>query len=191
MPRRPREIAPSFLRRSRASSSARAPTSNVFEAKDRELYIDLLLNEAGRKLDEKRDREWPVTGMPTPWSASSDSVRSSMPPTTTSTGSGTGKTRTAIALVDVMQRANWAKRVLFLADRTALVRQAAHAFKMNLPDSATMNLIDDNDTEGRVTTPPGCSSSRTACRPTHSNSMKRSRAVLSCHPSPGRSSSAS
>ncbi|PZU38131.1 MAG: hypothetical protein DI573_10410, partial [Microbacterium sp.] len=63
--------------------------------------------------------------MPTPWSASSDSVRSSMPSTATSTGSGTGKTRTAIALVDVMQRANWAKRVLFLADRTALVRQAA------------------------------------------------------------------
>ena len=30
---------------------------------------------------------------------------------------GTGKTRTAIALTDVLQRAGWAKRVLFLADR--------------------------------------------------------------------------
>lgn len=63
---------------------------------------------------------------------------------------GTGKTRTAIALVDVLQHANWAKRVLFLADRTALVRQAAAAFKTHLPDSATVNLIDDKDTEGRV-----------------------------------------
>ena len=32
---------------------------------------------------------------------------------------GTGKTRTAIALVDLLMRANWVKRVLFLADRNA------------------------------------------------------------------------
>ncbi|MEO1576845.1 MAG: DEAD/DEAH box helicase family protein, partial [Pseudomonadota bacterium] len=42
---------------------------------------------------------------------------------------GTGKTRTAISLVDVMQRAGWVKRALFLADRISLVRQAANAFK--------------------------------------------------------------
>jgi len=63
---------------------------------------------------------------------------------------GTGKTRTAIALVDVLQRANWAKRVLFLADRTQLVRQAAGAFRTHLPDTATVNLLEDKDTEGRV-----------------------------------------
>ncbi|BAQ66930.1 DEAD/DEAH box helicase family protein [Geminocystis sp. NIES-3709] len=33
---------------------------------------------------------------------------------------GTGKTRTAIALIDILTRANWIKRVLFLADRTSL-----------------------------------------------------------------------
>jgi len=63
---------------------------------------------------------------------------------------GTGKTRTVIALVDVLQKANWVKRVLFLADRTALVNQAVAAFKTHLPDSAPVNLVADRDTEGRV-----------------------------------------
>ncbi len=63
---------------------------------------------------------------------------------------GTGKTRTVIALVDVLQRANWVKRVLFLADRTALVNQAVGAFKTHLPDSAPVNLITDRGGDGRV-----------------------------------------
>ncbi|MEZ5447528.1 MAG: DEAD/DEAH box helicase family protein [Thiolinea sp.] len=42
---------------------------------------------------------------------------------------GTGKTRTAIALVDALQRTQWVKRALFLADRVSLVNQAANAFK--------------------------------------------------------------
>lgn len=63
---------------------------------------------------------------------------------------GAGKTRTVIALVDLLQRANWAKRVLFLADRVALVNQAANAFKAHLPDAAAVNLVTDKDTEGRV-----------------------------------------
>ncbi len=63
---------------------------------------------------------------------------------------GTGKTRVAIALVDVLQRANWAKRILFLADRVALVNQAGNAFKAHLPDSSPVNLVTENNTEGRV-----------------------------------------
>jgi type I restriction enzyme R subunit len=63
---------------------------------------------------------------------------------------GTGKTRTAIALVDVLQRANWVKRVLFLADRVSLVNQAANAFKAHLPDSSPVNLVTEKNTEGRV-----------------------------------------
>jgi type I restriction enzyme R subunit len=63
---------------------------------------------------------------------------------------GTGKTRTAIALVDVLQRANWAKRILFLADRVALVKQAGNAFKSHLPDSSPVNLVTEKNTEGRV-----------------------------------------
>jgi type I restriction enzyme R subunit len=63
---------------------------------------------------------------------------------------GTGKTRTSIALVDVLQRANWVKRVLFLADRVSLVRQATNAFKMHLPESSPVNLVTERDTDGRV-----------------------------------------
>jgi type I restriction enzyme, R subunit len=46
---------------------------------------------------------------------------------------GAGKTRTVIALCDLLMRANWVKTVLFLADRTALVKQAENAFKKHLP----------------------------------------------------------
>ncbi|SFC33833.1 type I restriction enzyme, R subunit [Polaromonas sp. OV174] len=63
---------------------------------------------------------------------------------------GSGKTRTVIALADVLMRCNWAKRILFLADRVALVRQAVNAFKTHLPDSAPVNLVSEKSTEGRV-----------------------------------------
>jgi type I restriction enzyme R subunit len=46
---------------------------------------------------------------------------------------GAGKTRTVIALCDLLMRANWVRRVLFLADRIGLVRQAVNAFKHHLP----------------------------------------------------------
>ena len=46
---------------------------------------------------------------------------------------GTGKTRTAIALLDVLMRARWAKRILFLVDRIALRDQALDAFKEYTP----------------------------------------------------------
>jgi type I restriction enzyme R subunit len=63
---------------------------------------------------------------------------------------GSGKTRTVIALCDLLMRCNWAKRVLFLADRVALVNQAANAFKTFLPDSSPVNLVTAKAAEGRV-----------------------------------------
>lgn len=63
---------------------------------------------------------------------------------------GTGKTRMSIALVELLMRGNWVKRVLFLADRKALVRQATNAFKTHLPDSNPVNLVTDKDGQGRV-----------------------------------------
>ena len=63
---------------------------------------------------------------------------------------GSGKTRTVIALADQLMRANWAKRVLFLADRQELVKQAVGVFKAFLPDSAPVNLLDSRDEEGRI-----------------------------------------
>lgn len=47
---------------------------------------------------------------------------------------GTGKTRTCIALVDALMRAGWAERVLFLVDRIALHDQTLEAFKEHLPN---------------------------------------------------------
>ena len=47
---------------------------------------------------------------------------------------GTGKTRTTIALVDALMRAGWAEKVLFLVDRIALRNQALDAFKEHLPN---------------------------------------------------------
>jgi type I restriction enzyme R subunit len=63
---------------------------------------------------------------------------------------GSGKTRTVIALCDMLIRSNWVKRVLFLADRIALVNQTANVFKKFLPDAGAVNLITEKDTEGRV-----------------------------------------
>jgi type I restriction enzyme R subunit len=63
---------------------------------------------------------------------------------------GTGKTRTAISLTDVLTRCNWVKRVLFLADRTSLVLQAERAFRRFLPDCSPVNLVTNKGGEGRV-----------------------------------------
>ena len=63
---------------------------------------------------------------------------------------GAGKTRTVIALCDLLMRCNWVKRVLFLADRVALVNQTVNAFKRHLPASSPVNLVTEKDTEGRV-----------------------------------------
>lgn len=63
---------------------------------------------------------------------------------------GAGKTRTVIALADLLIRCNWVKRVLFLADRVPLVSQAAGAFKMHLPSSNPVNLVTERSEQGRV-----------------------------------------
>ena len=64
---------------------------------------------------------------------------------------GSGKTRTAISIVDVLTRHNWVKNVLFLADRKALINQA----KTTLIITAKVdlcNLLDnkDNPEESRM-----------------------------------------
>ena len=58
---------------------------------------------------------------------------------------GTGKTRVSIGLVDVLRRANWAKRVLFLADRNALLTQAFRAFQTNLPSVIAVDLTQNRN----------------------------------------------
>ncbi len=63
---------------------------------------------------------------------------------------GAGKTRTVIALCDLLMRCQWAKRVLFLADRIALVNQTVGAFKRHLPEAPPVNLVSEREAEGRV-----------------------------------------
>lgn len=63
---------------------------------------------------------------------------------------GAGKTRTVIALADLLIRCNWVKRVLFLADRVALVNQTTGAFKRYLPSASPVNLVTERDEQGRV-----------------------------------------
>ena len=60
---------------------------------------------------------------------------------------GTGKTRTAASLVDVFTKANWAKRILFLADRTALVKQAKDNLNDYLPHIPSVNLPQEKKTK--------------------------------------------
>lgn len=55
---------------------------------------------------------------------------------------GTGKTRTAISLVDVLSRGNYVTNILFLADRIELVEQAHDNFKKLLPSMSICNLLD-------------------------------------------------
>jgi len=55
---------------------------------------------------------------------------------------GTGKTRLSMSIVDMLTRGNWSRRVLFLADRKALVRQAKREFKKHLPNYSVKSLVE-------------------------------------------------
>ena len=58
---------------------------------------------------------------------------------------GSGKTRTCIALCDVLLQHGWVKNILFLADRTSLVTQAKRSFVNLLPDLSVANLCEEKD----------------------------------------------
>ena len=58
---------------------------------------------------------------------------------------GSGKTRTAIALCKVLLDAGWVKNILFLADRNSLVTQAKRSFVNLLPDLSCSNLVEEKD----------------------------------------------
>ena len=58
---------------------------------------------------------------------------------------GSGKTRTVIALCKVLLNAGWVKNILFLADRNSLVTQAKRSFVNLLPDLSCSNLVEEKD----------------------------------------------
>lgn len=57
---------------------------------------------------------------------------------------GSGKTRTVMALCDVLLNHGWVKNILFLADRTSLVTQAKRSFTNLMPNLSLTNLCDGN-----------------------------------------------
>lgn len=58
---------------------------------------------------------------------------------------GAGKTRTSAAMVEVLLKKGWAKRVLFLADRNALVSQAKRSFSEQLPNYTAIDLTKEKE----------------------------------------------
>lgn len=58
---------------------------------------------------------------------------------------GSGKTRTVIALCKVLLEQGWVKNILFLADRNSLVTQAKRSFVYLLPDLSVTNLCEEKD----------------------------------------------
>ncbi len=58
---------------------------------------------------------------------------------------GSGKTRTVIALCDILLKHGWVKNILFLADRNSLVTQAKRSFVNLLPDLSVTNLCEEKD----------------------------------------------
>lgn len=63
---------------------------------------------------------------------------------------GTGKTRVAIALADLLIQAGFAKRVLFLCDRRELRRQAKNAFTQFMPDRNVAVLSRNKDSAAQI-----------------------------------------
>jgi type I restriction enzyme R subunit len=53
------------IAQAKAANTAQPDTHDYSEAQTRDYFIDLLLKEAGWALDQPRDREFPVQGMPT------------------------------------------------------------------------------------------------------------------------------
>lgn len=58
---------------------------------------------------------------------------------------GSGKTRTVIALVKVLMDKGWIKNILFLADRNSLVTQAKRNFVNLLPDLSVTNICEEKE----------------------------------------------
>ncbi len=64
---------------------------------------------------------------------------------------GTGKTRTSISITDMLLKNKWANKILFLADRNALVKQAYKNYATHLPEVPIVNLVEEkNDDAARI-----------------------------------------
>lgn len=108
----------------------------MFENRNRALITDLHVNE------EIAGRYYQVAGI----KASCEEFNKRRRHALIVLATGTGKTRLAIGLTELLQRNNWIQHVLFLADRRSLVRQAARNFTKLLPHVTTCDLTDKTKT---------------------------------------------
>lgn len=90
--------------------------------------------------DEITNREYQKKAINAVCQAFSDMRRGSLIVMAT----GTGKTRVAISITDVLMRYGWIKNVLFLADRTSLARQAMKNYKKLMPGLTTSLFTGDS-----------------------------------------------
>ncbi len=64
---------------------------------------------------------------------------------------GTGKTRISIAAVELLMKADWVRRVLFLADRNGLLTQAKRNFAKWLPNTSAVDITKEReDDDSRI-----------------------------------------
>ena len=104
----------------------------MLENRNRSLITDMKVNE------DIAGRYYQVSGIEATCEAFNQKRRHALIVLAT----GTGKTRLAIGLTELLQRNNWIQHVLFLADRRSLVRQAAKNFTKLLPNVTTCDLTD-------------------------------------------------
>ncbi len=76
-----------------------------------------------------------------------DNIRGSRREALLVMATGSGKTRTSVALVEILLKHNWVKRVLFLADRNALVTQAKRSFGEHLKEVSSIDLTKEKEDE--------------------------------------------
>lgn len=110
--------------------------TRLYERKNRKLLEDVEIN------TDTISRDYQFMALRKTYEAFTSSQRKALVVMAT----GTGKTRTAMAIIDGLVKSNWVKRVLFLVDRDELRKQADGAFKRYLPNLS--RVLINKDTKG-------------------------------------------
>jgi len=124
-------------------SGADRRVSGIYSRRDLEKRLALrasAANEANAEINASiADRAYQQSAV----AAARDALRRGRRRILLTMAAGSGKTRIAIALYDVLLRGGAIRNALFLADRAVLVTQAARAFSRHLPALSAANLCED------------------------------------------------
>ena len=140
----------------KAANPAQPDTHDYSEALTRSAYIDVLLHEGGWPLDQPRDREFEVHGMPNAQGTGyvdyvlwgDDGKPLALVEAKRTTRAARCPCRPAAR--EAVCRLPGGKLRAAAPDRVALVNQAARAFTKFLPGASPVNLVTEKDTDGRV-----------------------------------------